>query len=657
MELTENTKCPTICLNMIVKNESKIITRLFNSVLPIIDTYCICDTGSTDNTIEIIKNYFDSKGIQGKVVQEPFKNFCHNRNFALKSCQGLSDFVLLLDADMILEVKKFDKKFLHNVDSCTLLQGNDDFFYQNLRIVRNNGKYFYNGVTHEYLNCPPQNRSCNIGKDVLFIRDIGDGGSKADKFERDARLLLEGIKEEPKNDRYHFYLANTYHDLGKLDEAIEYYRKRIELKGWDQEVWYSFYKMAFCFKRQNKISEALTTWLDAYNFMPQRLENLYEIIHHYRNIGKTKLCQVFYDLAMKSLNEKHNREHYLFLHNDVYTYKLFFEYTIFSCYNGNKNINNEVVAIFNNCKDFSMTRNLLSNMKFYKFVLQQKSKKEFDDTDIIDINNTLTKFISSSSCLIPNGDGYLMNIRYVNYYIKPNGAYINCDNHIITHNKVVYLTKELQKITENFIEEPFVNRRYIGVEDLKIFNTTDGIKYIGTGYHQNHRIGIVFGNYLKENTLNPIEIKSSFNDEECEKNWVFYDTNKIIYKWYPMQICEIKDDNKLYVKEVKQMPAYFSNVRGSSCGFTYKEEIWFVGHVVSYESPRHYYHVISVFDKNMNLLRYSAPFKFEEECIEYCLSIVVEDERVLINYSGMDRTTRIGVYEKKYIDSILEYKP
>ena len=46
---------PTLCLNMIVKNESKIITRLLESVLPIIDTYCICDTGSTDNTIEVIE--------------------------------------------------------------------------------------------------------------------------------------------------------------------------------------------------------------------------------------------------------------------------------------------------------------------------------------------------------------------------------------------------------------------------------------------------------------------------------------------------------------------------------------------------------------------------------------------------------------------------
>ena len=55
MELELNKiNVPTLCLNMIVKNESKIIERLLTSVLSIIDTFCICDTGSTDNTIDII---------------------------------------------------------------------------------------------------------------------------------------------------------------------------------------------------------------------------------------------------------------------------------------------------------------------------------------------------------------------------------------------------------------------------------------------------------------------------------------------------------------------------------------------------------------------------------------------------------------------------
>jgi glycosyltransferase involved in cell wall biosynthesis len=172
MELLLNCeKIPTICLNMIVKNESKIITRLLDSVFSIIDCYCICDTGSTDNTVELITEYFTSKNIPGKVVVEPFKNFCYNRNFALKSCLNMSDYVLLLDADMVLEINNFDKQILNNYDSFYILQGSDSFYYQNMRIVKNNGLYKYVGVTHEYIDTPPNNNIYSFQKKDIFIKE------------------------------------------------------------------------------------------------------------------------------------------------------------------------------------------------------------------------------------------------------------------------------------------------------------------------------------------------------------------------------------------------------------------------------------------------------------------------------------------------------
>ena len=60
---------------MIVKNESKIIERLFDSVRPFIDSYCICDTGSTDDTIEKIRAYGELHKIPGKIMEEPFRDF------------------------------------------------------------------------------------------------------------------------------------------------------------------------------------------------------------------------------------------------------------------------------------------------------------------------------------------------------------------------------------------------------------------------------------------------------------------------------------------------------------------------------------------------------------------------------------------------------
>ena len=79
---------PKICLNMIIKNESKIITRLLDSLLFFIDYYVICDTGSTDNTIEVLEEYFKDKEIKGKIIQKKFENFGTTRTYALKACEN-----------------------------------------------------------------------------------------------------------------------------------------------------------------------------------------------------------------------------------------------------------------------------------------------------------------------------------------------------------------------------------------------------------------------------------------------------------------------------------------------------------------------------------------------------------------------------------------
>jgi tetratricopeptide (TPR) repeat protein len=676
----------TLCLNMIVKNESKIITRLLTCVLPIIDSYCICDTGSTDNTIELIETFFKDKNIPGKIVFEPFKNFAHNRNFALKSCLGMSEFILLLDADMFLDVKDFKKEMLTNYDNFYILQGNENFYYQNVRIVRNNGLYSYVGVTHEYINTPPNSRHFLFSKNELFILDIGDGGSKSDKFERDIRLLTQGLIDEPNNERYYFYLANSYHDNGNFEKAIEIYQKRIDVKGWNQEVWYSHFKMGDCYKYLGKINDAICCWLSSMECLPERLESIHEIMNYYRDKGKNKLVGQFYKLAKEILDKKIFRDDYLFLHNDVYTYKIYYEYTICAFYLGVKNINDEIIEILNHSNDSSVNNNLFQNMKFYKHILIPKHIYVFDDKINIQINGENTEFLSSSSCLIhkkqkqdDNQDEgkYLMNMRYVNYYITENGSYINCEKNIITANKFVELDKDFKIINIKCFDIDFDNRQYIGVEDVKIFNDigSDNILFIGTTLHKNNFLGLVSGQYNIKQKLIHDEINQNFCQSQCEKNWVYVDydnSTHIIYKWYPLQICKLKEDSKnIEIIKNINMPRIFSHARGSSCGFkyskqtintngnitiTYKEdEIWFVVHFVSYETPRNYYHMIVVLNENMQLLRYSAPFKFEGEPIEYCLSIVVEDKRVLLNYSTWDRTTKIAVYDKEYVEGLLKY--
>jgi tetratricopeptide (TPR) repeat protein len=675
-------KDPTICLNMIVKNESNIIYRLFDSVIKWIDCYCICDTGSTDNTVSKITDYFKSKNIPGKIVVEAFKDFSHNRNFSLQACHGMSDYVLLLDADMVFHPNEnvFSKKMLTH-DVYYILQGSNDFYYKNIRIVKNNGSYSYTGLTHEYMNLPQNTVANTLEKNVVFIHDVGDGGSKGNKFARDVELLTRGITENPKNDRSHFYLANTLKDMGKNDEAIEMYKRRIALGGWNQEIWQSYYKIGMCYKNIGKMPEALDAWLMAYNILPNRVENLYEIMKYYRETSKHNLSYLFYIIAKNIIDScSVIKDDYLFLENDVYTYKCDYEYTIIAYYTEDKNnikkLSESIFSVLNNCSNSLLVSNVLKNMKFYNLKLIPAVKRDVSFTLDHEINGQNVRFYSSSNCILPKrdgGGGYIMNVRIVNYTIDSAGRYKDCDPHIVSLNKYIELNDDFKIIKkeendDKIIDIEYANKRYLGVEDVRLFYdsaASSELSFIGVGLHENNVIGVVHGKYTGNgNILKPFEIKPEFNlNSGCEKNWVFANVageKRVVYNWNPLQVCKIDEVNptilrSISVKKNTDYPRFFNYIRGSTCGFNYRDQIWFVVHIVSYEEPRHYYHMILVFENNedMRLIKYTPIFKFDEHCIEYCIGLIVEDSRVITTYSTWDRTTNIAAYDKKYIEEMM----
>lgn len=204
--------------------------------------------------------------------------------------------------------------------------------------------------------------------------------------------------------------------------------------------------------------EYINALLDAYNYLPDRLEALHDLISHYRYLGKNKLAKLFYDSAKQILNKNNNIDDYLFLSNDVYKYKLYYEYTIIAGYNNIKNINDEVITILNNTTDSHIYNNLFSNMKFYKDVLIPSKLIDLNFSVGVHVCDKTINFTSSSSSIIKHSenDKYLMNIRGVNYRIDDRGSYHDCDQHIISINKMVVLSNDFEILNEKLFDLDFV---------------------------------------------------------------------------------------------------------------------------------------------------------------------------------------------------------
>ena len=253
-----------------------------------------------------------------------------------------------------------------------------------------------------------------------------------------------------------------------------------------------------------------------------------------------------------------------------------------------------------------------------------------------------------------------MNVRYVNYTIDKLGNYKNCHDYIITINKRLLLDSSFNVKDEMLYTSKKQDGMYVGLEDVRLFKpcaSSDKIHFFSTKLSKKKQLCVSYGIYDDSvEYLTTHDIEPDFIKTTCEKNWVFVEIKnkgtKIIYSWNPLRICNLDENsNQLQIDRVmSSVPNIFKYMRGSSNGVLVDNEIWFIVHIVSYESPRHYYHCLVVFDDEMQrLVNYSAPFKLEDDRIEYCLSFIVNNGKVYIPYSVMDRSSKIAEYDKKYL--------
>jgi glycosyltransferase involved in cell wall biosynthesis len=279
---------PTICLNMIVKDEAHVIRRCLDSVRPFIDSWVIVDTGSSDGTQQVIREHF--AGVPGELHERPWRGFGASRSEAIELARGKADYLFFIDADDVLSLPAPYRVPPLSHDAYELEIEHGQLIHRRVSLVRAALPWRYEGVLHEYLECGHSfTRSALQGP---RIRIIGGGArslaTQQEKFSRDAAMLEAALRDDPGNTRYAFYLAQSYRDAEQPERAMAAYRHRASMSGgFDQEVYVSLLWVARLSARlQRPAPEVIDHFLRAYECRPTRSEAIVELMKYLRESGR-----------------------------------------------------------------------------------------------------------------------------------------------------------------------------------------------------------------------------------------------------------------------------------------------------------------------------------------------------------------------------------
>lgn len=648
---------------MIVKNESAIIERCLNSVKDLVDCVSICDTGSTDNTVAIIKEFMEKHHLPGEVHLHQWQNFGHNRTLSAKAAQEtlrkfnfpLKDtYLLLLDADMqFVPSESFDKNLLTD-DAYSLVQKAGPISYYNDRLLRASMPWKCIGVTHEYWGC---DAPCHHSRlETAIIDDLGDGGCKADKFERDIRLLTQGIQDEPNNERYLFYLALSHRCLKNYDDAIKWYKARIEKGGWKEEVWFSKFMIGECFEERGDWENAVHAYLEAYNFHPDRAEPLQKIATHYRCQGKNELAYLF---AKQGARIPYPYDDSLFISDAVYDYMFDEELAISAYYTGFKE---EGFTAINN---LMLKRNVPGHIKDFAyqtalFYVPTLKSARFEQI-VIDLPKIREGFAETFRPMNPSiqkvDDGYQMVCRTVNYLQFGGRDHKSCDIFdptIRTKNYLIHYDKEFNLLSQHEITENLPRYRkegsfVTGMEDCRLVRLGDDFWVTCTVFDANPngipqialgKLGCPVSNKIEMTKLMPLK---GPDPQRCEKNWLPFVRDGEIYLIYscdPFIVYKPDVETGECQEVMNSKPKYdFSAFRGSAAPIEFDDGYLMIVHEVTYTKQRYYFHRLVYMDKDFTVKKISKPFTFLHQGIEYTCGMTLD-------HSGTHLIVPIGIEDR-----------
>jgi len=318
---------------LMVKNEKKRLHVSLNSIIGFADSLVIFDTGSTDNTIEICREFSEKNNIPLRLKEGSFVNFSVSRNESLDFADSFEDidYLLLLDTNDELrngqQLRKCAEEYVDNKSTGFLVcqewfSGSYDKYF-NVRFIKAHQKWRYIGSVHEYIKTFDEENDkhpiVKLPDSIILYQDRTQDDDKSGKrFTRDKELLYEDYKKDPTEPRTVFYLAQTCSCLNQIDDAFFYYKIRATLDGFQEEKFHAYL-------RSGELSQKLGhDWHDSFIWYmkafehSQRIEPLLFISIYYINIKFWVLAYTYLKLAC---NLPYPKEAILFVNKNDYDYK------------------------------------------------------------------------------------------------------------------------------------------------------------------------------------------------------------------------------------------------------------------------------------------------------------------------------------------------
>lgn len=293
----------TICLTMIVKNEGHLIRDTLKHLLTYIQftSWCICDTGSTDNTIEEIEDFFSKAGIPGAIHRHEWKDFGHNRTLAFEAAYNTSDYAFVWDADDEI-VGKFKLPDTLTADWYKFSFGaRGGTQYRRCQLFNNRKKWKYVGVLHECASCIDTCSSAiDIVGDYHFVSGRRGARSKdPHKYLKDALILEKAFEEsfavkDPLYKRYAFYCGNSYLSAGQREKALPFYKKVLTFDTWSQEQYISCIEIFDIYEYLGRTEEGLFYLVESFRYDSHRLESALRLVKYYLHRGMNTVAMMYY---------------------------------------------------------------------------------------------------------------------------------------------------------------------------------------------------------------------------------------------------------------------------------------------------------------------------------------------------------------------------